>query len=252
MDNKLQQSACGEEIRYISTIEELSSYLNDNRQVAAAMVRAIANQAATDGSYPIQDILEKGYEDSLYLDDLMGLDEEFRAIVMTPMIETATDWDQPFSYHNFGIRIMEFLEDIEVSEEIASDFEHCLSWECLNLIEERGKSTPNSGFVDIFGLKVFEEFQPKLEDKREQVRESKRKREQELERKRERLRLLDHLLETRLELEHQFEREWWPELERQLVSDYVTRGTPCTIGSSSSTSNSSACWSFGRLGIGLR
>ena len=147
----------------------------------------------------------------------MGLDEEFRAIVMTPMIETATDWDQPFSYHNFGIRIMEFLEDIEVSEEIASDFEHCLSRECLNLIEERGKSTPNSGFVDIFGLKVFEEFQPKLEEKREQVRESKRKREQEIER--ERLRLLDHLLETRLELEHQFEREWWPELERQLVSD---------------------------------
>ncbi len=31
--------------------------------------------------------------------------------------------------------------------------------------------------------------------------------------------MLDQVLRERLEFEHQFEQQWWPELERQLVSD---------------------------------
>ena len=31
------------------------------------------------------------------MDDLMGFNEEFEAIVSTPIIEIATDWHQPFN-----------------------------------------------------------------------------------------------------------------------------------------------------------
>ena len=219
MDDTLQQSECGDEERFISTIEELSNYLKENRQVAATLVRAIGDQAASDGPSPIEDILEKGYEDSFYLDDSMNLDEEFKTIVMTPNIETATDWDQPFDDHDFGIGIQDLLDGTVVAEELASEFDHRLLRVCLNLVEERGKSKPNSGFVDIFGQKVYEVFQPKLEEKRAQARQTKLEGEQEIERKRERLRLLDQLLEDRLEFERQFEQRWWPEFRQQLVSD---------------------------------
>ena len=215
MDDTLQQSACCDEERYISTIEELSNYLNQNRQVVAALVREIADQAESDGPFSIRDILDKGYEDSFYMDSFMNLDEEFETIVMTPMIETATDWDQPFDDHDFGISIQGFLQGIVVAEELASEFDHCMLQECLSLVEERGKSKPNSGFVDIFGQKVYEVFQRKLEEKRAQERQIKL----EIERKRERLQLLDQLLEDRLEFERQFEQRWWPELRQQLVSD---------------------------------
>ena len=150
----------------ISTIQKLASYFSENREVAVELVRALADLVVTDGRYPIRDILDKGYEDSFYIDDLMGLDEEFETIVRTPMIETTTDWDQPFEYHDFQISVQGFLEGIEVSEELASDFDHCLSREYLNLVEERGKSGPYSGFVDIFGQRVFEVFQGNLEEKR--------------------------------------------------------------------------------------
>ncbi len=171
MDHALQQAERGEEERYISTIQALSNYLNENREFATALVRAIADEAASEGAYPIRDILEKGYEDSFYVNDSMGLGEEFETVVMTPMIETTTDWDQPFHDHDFGISIQGSLQGIEVAEELACDFDHCLLRECLSLIEERGKSKPNSGFVDIFGRKVFEVFQPKLEEKRTQERQ---------------------------------------------------------------------------------
>lgn len=176
---------------FISTIPELSAYLSENRKVSVALVRAMASLAVSEGLYPIRDILDKGYEDSFYLDDLMSLDEEFETIVRTPMIETTTDWDQPFEDHDFRISVQDFFEGIEVSEELASDFNHCLSRECLNLIEERGKSGPKSGLVDIFGQKVYEVFQEKLEEKRADGLRSKQEWEQEMERMRGRLQLLD-------------------------------------------------------------
>ena len=154
----------------------------------------MADLALSDGLYPIRDILDKGYEDSFYLDDLMGLSEEFETMVRTPMIETTSDWDQPFEDHDFQISVHGFFEGIEVSEELASDLGHCLSRECLNLVEERGKARPNSGFVDIFGQKVFEVFQEKLEEKRAEELRSQQEWEQEMERQRGRLRLLDQLL----------------------------------------------------------
>ena len=203
----------------ISTVQELTSYFSENRNVAAALVRAMADLALSDGLYPIRDILEKGYEDSFYLDDLMGLSEEFETMVRTPMIETTSDWDQPFEDHDFQISVHGFFEGIEVSEELASDLGHCLSRECLNLVEERGKARPNSGFVDIFGQKVFEVFQEKLEEKRAEELRSQQEWEQEMERQRGRLRLLDQLLVERREFEREFDQHWLPELERQLASD---------------------------------
>ncbi len=150
---------------HIFTIEDLTSYLKENRETATALVSAIANEALEDGEHPIERILEQGYEDSFYVDDLMVLNEEFEAIVMTPMIETTTDWDQPFDDYDFGSSIKGLLKDVGVDDELASDFMHCLVRECLNLVEEKGKSKPNSSFVDIFGQKVYEQYKP-LMDKR--------------------------------------------------------------------------------------
>ena len=203
----------------ISTIQELASYLSENRKVAVALVSAMADLAVSDGLYPIRDILDKGYEDSFYLDDLMDLSVEFETMVRTPVIGTTTDWDQPFEDHDFRISVQGFFEGMEICEELASDLGHCLARECLGLVEERGKSRPNSGFVDIFGQKVFEVFQEKLEEKRAEELRSKQEWERQMERKRERLHLLDRLLVERREFEREFEQRWFPELERQLASD---------------------------------
>ena len=192
-------------------------YLNENRVTAVALVRALA-QEATD-PYPIRDILDKGYEDSFEINDVMSLGQDFETIVTTPMIETATDWDQPFEDHDFGASVSGILDGIGIDDDLASDFRHSLAQQCLYLVEERGKSKPQSGFVDKFGHTVFDAFQPKLEEKRAEAQQYKRDLEQEIERKRERLQLLDRLLEDRLEFEKQFERHWRSELEQQLVSD---------------------------------
>ena len=173
----------------------------------------------SDGVYPIRDILEKGYEDSFFLDDLMGLDEKFETIVGTPMIETATDWDQPFDDHDFRISVQDFLKGVELSQELASDFDYCLTRVCLNLVEERGKATPNSGFVEIFGQKVLKVFQGSLEKKRAEEVRPRQKWAQGMEQKRGRLQLLDQLLLERREFERQFDQHWFPELQRQLTSD---------------------------------
>ena len=122
------------------------------------MVHAIANQAVSDGSYPIRDILDKGYEDSFYVVDLMGLNEEPETIIRTLMIETTTDWDQLFEDHGLGFSIQEFLKGIDVAEDLASDFDNSLLRQCMDLVEEKGKDRPDSGFVDIFGQKVFQVF----------------------------------------------------------------------------------------------
>ena len=149
----------GEE-RTISTAEELAVYLIENRQLAAALVSELADEVETDGYDPINDILEKGYEDSFYMDDLTGFDEEFDAVVITPMIEIGTDWDQPFDYHDFGTSVDGLLEGAGVDEELASEFRRHLMQECLRLVEMKGRVRPDSGFVDIFGLKVFEAYKP--------------------------------------------------------------------------------------------
>ena len=89
-----------------------SAYFSENREVAVELVRAFADLVVSDGLYPIRDILDKGYEDSFYIDDSMGLDEKFEAIVRTPMIETTTDWDQPFEDHDFRISVQDLFEGI--------------------------------------------------------------------------------------------------------------------------------------------
>ena len=144
----------------ISTAEELAAYLNENRHLAAALVSELADEIETEGHDPINDILEKGYEDSFYVEDLVGFGAEFETIVVTPMIEVGTDWDQPFDNHDFGASVDSALEVEGVDEELATEFRHCLLQECLSLVETMGRARPDSGFVDIFGLKVFEAYQP--------------------------------------------------------------------------------------------
>ena len=172
--NDNQKPVVDEEVeRHISTAEELSAYLNENRQFAAALVRELVNEVLADSWDPINEVLENGYEGSFYMQDLLGFDEEIEAIVLTPMIEVATDWDQPFDNHDFGMSVYGVLEDIGVDDEIASEFRPYLMGECLRLVETKGQSKPNSGFVDIFGLKVFEVYKPRqaeLQQKLEQER----------------------------------------------------------------------------------
>ena len=155
-----QQSERPEHERGISTAEQLAIYLSENRQLAAALVSELADEVETDGYDPINDILEKGYEDSFYMDDLMGFDEEFETVVITPMIEIGTDWDQPFENHDFGASVDGVLEGVGVNEELAAEFRRFLMQECLRLVEMKGRARPDSGFVDIFGLKVFEAYKP--------------------------------------------------------------------------------------------
>lgn len=155
-----QQSERPEHERVISTAEQLAIYLSENRQLAAALVSELADEVEMDGYDPINDILEKGYEDSFYMDDLMGFDEEFDTVVITPMIEIGTDWDQPFENHDFGASVDGVLEGVGVNEELAAEFRRCLMQECLRLVEMKGRARPDSGFVDIFGLKVFEAYKP--------------------------------------------------------------------------------------------
>ena len=148
------------EARMISTAEQLAAYLGENRHLAAALVSELADEVETEGHDPINDILENGYEDSFYVDDLMGFDEEFETIVITPMIEIGTDWDQPFDNHDLGASVGGVLEGVGVDEELATEFRRHLLQECLRLVEIKGRIRPDSGFVDIFGLKVFEAYKP--------------------------------------------------------------------------------------------
>ena len=160
-----------DEESYISTVEELASYLEENRQFATALIGALAGEAEVDSRNPINNILEKGYEDSFYMDALMAFNEENAAIVLTPMIEVATDWDQPFDDCDFGTSAYGVLEDIGVDEDLASDFRQYLTQECMRLVERNGRTKPDSGFVDIFGLKVYEIYKPlqaELQQKHEQ------------------------------------------------------------------------------------
>lgn len=160
MNQKPEPAGQEGEERMISTVEQLAAYLSADRQLAAALVSELADEVETDGYDPINDILEKGYEDSFYMDDLMGFDEEFEAIVITPMIEIGTDWDQPFDNHDFGASVDGVLESVGVSEELATEFRQRLMQECLRLIEMKGRARSDSGFVDIFGLKVYEAYKP--------------------------------------------------------------------------------------------
>jgi hypothetical protein len=146
--------------RKISTVGELATCLRENRQLAAALVSALADEVETEGYDPINDILEKGYEDSFYMNDLTGFNAEFETIMITPMIEIGTDWDQPFDDHDFGTSVDSLLEGVGVDEEFAVQFRHCLMQECLQLVEREGRASTDSGLVDIFGLKVFEVYKP--------------------------------------------------------------------------------------------
>lgn len=160
MNQKLEPAQHEDAEPIISTAEELAAYLGANRQMAAALVSELADEVETDGYDPINDILEKGYEDSFYMDDLLGFDEEFETVVITPMIEIGTDWDQPFDNLDFGASVDGVLEGAGVDAELAAEFRRCLMRECLILVETKGRARPDSSFVDIFGLKVFEAYKP--------------------------------------------------------------------------------------------
>jgi hypothetical protein len=160
MNDKPEPAEPEDEERKISTVEGLAAYLSENRQLATALVGELADEVETEGYDPINDILEKGYEDSFYMDDLMGFDEGFETIVITPMIEIGTDWEQPFDNHGLGASVDSLLEGVGVDEELAAEFRQSLMQECLRLVERKGRIRPNSGFVDIFGLKVFEAYKP--------------------------------------------------------------------------------------------
>lgn len=158
----------------ISTVEELAAYLVENRHLAAALVTELADEVEEEGQEPINDILEKGYEDSFYMNDLVGFDEEFDTVVATPMVEIGTDWDQPFENHNFGGSVDSLLEGSGVEEELAAEYRRCLLHECLRLVERNGRARRDSGFVDIFGLMVFEAYkplQPALQEELELLRQ---------------------------------------------------------------------------------
>lgn len=160
MNRKPEPAEHEDEQRVISTAEQLAAYLSENRQLAAALVSELADEVEAEGQDPINDILENGYEDSFYMDDLTGFNEEFDTIVVTPTIEIGTDWDQPFDDHDFGASVDNMLDRVGVDEELATEFRRYLMQECLILVETRGRSGPDSGFVDIFGLKVFEAYKP--------------------------------------------------------------------------------------------
>ena len=110
------------EQRTINTAVALADYLSENRHRAAALVSKLADEVEADGCDPINDILEKEYEDSFYMDDLMRFDEEFETII-APMIEIGTDWEQPFDNHDFGTSVDGALESEGVAEELASAIE---------------------------------------------------------------------------------------------------------------------------------
>ena len=174
MNDNLRPSVDEAEEPHISTAEELAAYLSENRRFATALVRELMNEVLTESWHPINEILENGYENSFYMEDLLGFDEEIEAIVITPMIEVVTDWDQPFDNHDFGMSVYAVLENIGVDDELASEFRPYLMGECWRLVETKGQSKPNSGFVDIFGLKVFEVYKPRqaeLQQKLEQERQ---------------------------------------------------------------------------------
>ena len=140
----------------------------------ALIPELLVNEVLTEGWHPINEIQENGYANSFYMEDLLGFDEEIEAIVLTPMIEVDTDWDQPFDNYDYEMSVYAVLEDIGVDDELASEFRPYLMGECWRLVEAKGQSKPNSGFVDIFGLKVFEVYQPRqveLQQKLEQERQ---------------------------------------------------------------------------------
>ena len=174
MNDDLKPSMDEGEERQISTAAELVAYLSENRRFVAAMIRDLANEVLTEGWHPINEVLENGYENSFYMQDLLGFDEEIEAIVLTPMIEVATDWDQPYDNYDFGMSVYAVLQDIGVDDELASEFRPYLVGECLRLVETKGQTNPNSGFVEIFGLKVFEVYKPRqaeLQQKLDQERQ---------------------------------------------------------------------------------
>lgn len=174
MSQRPQPAGRGDGEKTISTVEGLAAHLMENRHFAAALVAELADEVEEEGQDPINDILEKGYEDSFYMNDLAGFDDEFDTVVATPMIEIGTDWDLPFENMGFGSSVDGMLEGAGVDEVLAVEFRQFLLQECLHLVERHGRVRRDSGFVDVFGLKVFEVYkplQPALQEELELLRQ---------------------------------------------------------------------------------
>ena len=161
----------------ISTKEDLTYYLRENPEVVTTIIQSLGKYFVGEGRSAIEGILEKGYEDSFYISDFMNYDLELEAIVSTPYIEADTDWEQPFEENSFQ-GIPGFPKDVLIDYKLESDFGSTLLRKVLYLIEEKGKSSPSSSFVGIFGLKVLEAYKPLLAE-RLQDREQKRRAERE-------------------------------------------------------------------------
>ena len=67
MIDRPNQTGHEDEERWITTVEELAAYIDENRKLATSLVHEIADELVTDGSHQIEEILEKGYEDSYYI-----------------------------------------------------------------------------------------------------------------------------------------------------------------------------------------
>ena len=139
----------------ISTPIELATYLWTNRQTVMDLVKALIEdiQGATDA---IMDILDEGYDRTDGLLEVMKWEADYKDYVANPVIEVGTAWFLPLSDGDYWDATIDLLRNIGVLEPLADSFKHYLVIECLMLMEEKGKSTPDSSLVEVFGTKALE------------------------------------------------------------------------------------------------
>ena len=166
----------------ISSKEELAQYLVENPNMVKEVIREMADYFVGDGELAIEEILEKGYEDSVDIDDLLNLHAGPETVVLTPYIDAASDWYVPFE-DRFYIS-SPFPEGVEIDDDLVSDFSHALLQSCIHLIERTGKSRPNSAFVDVFGIEVNKFYRIKLLKELANLREERAKEDRRLQEER--------------------------------------------------------------------
>lgn len=174
----------------ISTREELITHLEQNPEVVVGIVRHLAENFSD--SYPIELVLEQGYEDAHLILDLFAENMETESFAATPYIDSSTDWGGPFEEH-FELEWSKVSSDeVVLDEGLESDFGSSLLSACLTLIEEKGKARADSTFIDVFGLKVAQVYKGLLSEK---LQEREDDREVEDERRQEARNKEDHVLE---------------------------------------------------------
>ena len=150
----------------ISTPIELATYLYENRQTAVDLAKGVVEDIE-DATDAIMEILDQGYDSTDGMLEVMNWDIDHKDYIANPIIETGTSWFLPLSDGDYWDATTDLLRNIEVSEPLAGSFRHYLVIECLMLIEEKGKSTPDSSLVEIFGTKALEALEILEQEKRE-------------------------------------------------------------------------------------